>query len=324
MRALPSLRRLLPVCALLAATAVAGCGTSTSGTGGAGADVVASTTQLGDLARAIGAGRADVHQILRPNTDPHEYEPRPDDVKAVANAQVVLRSGDGLDAWVDDVVRQSGSDGAVVDVGARVPDRLPGDADGAEASAVDPHWWHDPANVVAAARVIQAALTRADPAGRATYAANTRAYLARLRVLDAGIRACVARIPPAQRKLVTDHDAFGYFARRYGLDVVGAVIPSQSTSAQPSARELRDLVRTIESEHVRAVFPERSVNPKLAEAIAAQTGARADLRLYGDTLGPAGSSGASYLTMERANADAIVDGLSGGRVRCPISALGRS
>ena len=131
-------------------------------------------------------------------------------------------------------------------------------------------------------------------------------------------------IPPAQRKLVTDHDAFGYFARRYGLDVVGAVIPSQSTSAQPSARELRDLVRTIESEHVRAVFPERSVNPKLAEAIAAQTGARADLRLYGDTLGPAGSSGATYLSMERANADAIVDGLSGGRVRCPIPALGRS
>ena len=143
-------------------------------------------------------------------------------------------------------------------------------------------------------------------------------------LLDAGIRACVDAIPPAQRKLVTDHDAFGYFARRYGLDVVGAVIPSQSTSAQPSARELRDLVRTIESEHVRAVFPERSVNPKLAEAIAAETGARADLRLYGDTLGPAGSSGATYLAMEQANADAIVAGLSGGRVRCPIAALNRS
>src|SRR5205823_4263580 len=117
-------------------------------------------------------------------------------------------------------------------------------------------------------------------------------------------------------KLVTDHDAFGYFARRYGIDVVGAVIPSQTTQAQPSARDTARLVALIRREHVRAVFPESSVNARLARAIARETGARADLVLYGDTLGPAGSPGATYLAMERANADAMVRGMTGGRRRC--------
>ena len=118
-------------------------------------------------------------------------------------------------------------------------------------------------------------------------------------------------IPPAQRKLVTDHDAFGYFAARYGLDVVGTVIPARTTVAQPSAGELARLADTIEREHVRAVFPESSVSANVARAIARQTGADASHVLYGDTLGPAGSRGANYLGMQVANADAIVRGLTG-------------
>jgi ABC-type Zn uptake system ZnuABC Zn-binding protein ZnuA len=123
-------------------------------------------------------------------------------------------------------------------------------------------------------------------------------------------------VPPAQRKLVTDHDAFAYFAKRYGLEIVGAVIPSQTTQAQPSAKDLSDLAETIERENVRAVFPESSLSPDLAEAIARQTGASAEFTLYGDTLGPAGSDGATYLEMEAANADAVVRGLTGGERGC--------
>jgi ABC-type Zn uptake system ZnuABC Zn-binding protein ZnuA len=128
-------------------------------------------------------------------------------------------------------------------------------------------------------------------------------------------------VPAAQRKLVTDHDAFNYFARRYGIDVVGAVIPSQTTQAQPSAGDLADLTRTIEREHVEAIFPESSINPKLADAIARETGASSNETLYGDTLGAPDSAGATYLRMEAANADAMVRGFTGGAERCRIAGL---
>ena len=131
----------------------------------------------------------------------------------------------------------------------------------------------------------------------------------------------MAKVPPAQRKLVTDHDAFGYFAHRYGIDVVGAVIPSQTTQAQPSAGDLAKLTKVIEREHVQAIFPESSINPKLADAIARETGASADHTLYGDTLGPADSKGATYLGMEAANADAMVRGFTGGAQGCAIAGL---
>jgi ABC-type Zn uptake system ZnuABC Zn-binding protein ZnuA len=128
----------------------------------------------------------------------------------------------------------------------------------------------------------------------------------------------MAAIPPAQRKLVTDHDAFGYFARRYGIEVVGTVIPSQSTQAQASAGDLADLVDTIERTGTRAVFPESSVSSKVSDAVAAETAATVGPELYGDSLGPAGSPGSTYLAMERWNADAIARGFTGGR-GCPGS-----
>jgi zinc/manganese transport system substrate-binding protein len=123
-------------------------------------------------------------------------------------------------------------------------------------------------------------------------------------------------VPAAQRKLVTDHDAFGYFADRYGITVVGAVIPSQTTQAQPSARDTARLIALIKREHVSAVFPESSINPRLARVIARETGASAEYTLYGDTLGPKGSSGTTYVSMEAANADAMVRGFSSGRLHC--------
>jgi ABC-type Zn uptake system ZnuABC Zn-binding protein ZnuA len=128
-------------------------------------------------------------------------------------------------------------------------------------------------------------------------------------------------VPPAERKLVTDHDAFGYFTGRYDIRVVGAVIPSQTTQAQPSAGDTAELADTIEREGVRAIFPEESLNAKLAEALADQTGVTAEYVLYGDTLGPGDSPGATYLQMERFNADAMVRGFTGGERGCTIRGI---
>jgi ABC-type Zn uptake system ZnuABC Zn-binding protein ZnuA len=292
------MRRLL---LLAAALLLAGCGANAAS---GRPQVVATTTQLADVVREIGGGAVGVHQILQPNTDPHEYEPRPADVKATADARLVFASGNGLDHWIGEVVEQSGGDARTLTL-APVPR--------------DPHWWQDPRAMERVVPAIRAALVKLAPAQATAIARRAREYTARLRALDAGIAACMGRVPPGERKLVTSHDAFGAFARRYGISVVGAVIPSQSTEAQPSAGQVSDLAKLVRSEHVRAIFPESSLNPKLAEALGRQTGARADLTLYGDSLGPHGSSGDTYLKMERANADAMVRGFTGGASGCPIS-----
>ena len=200
--------------------------------------------------------------------------------------------------------------------------RLPGESDGPEASRYDPHWWHDPRNAEAAVRAIRDALVAADPAGGGDLPRAMRPRTCgRLRALDAGIRSCFAARAAAQRKLVSDHDAFGYFAHRYGIAIVGAVIPSQTTQAQASAADIAKLVRLIRRERVRAVFPESSLSAKLAQQIARETGARADYTLYGDTLGASDSPGATYLSMERANADAMTRGFTGGARGCRIAGV---
>ena len=303
---------------VVAAFVAAGCGSAPAVRDGQ-IEVVATTTQIGDFVREVGGNAVAVDQILQPNTDPHEYEPRPSDVAGAAEAKLVFASGDGLDEWIGQVVSDSGSDARVVDLGASVPERLPGESSGAEASRYDPHWWHDPRNAEAAVREIERRLIPTDPSRRRLFERNAGAYLAKLRALDAGIARCMASVPPSQRKLVTDHDAFGYFVDRYGVDVVGAVIPSQATQAQPSAKDLSALAGLIERERVKAIFPESSLSPKVAEAIANQTGATAEYTLYGDTLGREGSDGATYLQMESANADAMIRGFTGGRRGCAPS-----
>jgi ABC-type Zn uptake system ZnuABC Zn-binding protein ZnuA/ABC-type Mn2+/Zn2+ transport system permease subunit len=284
--------------------------------------VTVTTTQLDDLVRNVGGDRVDVHRILAANTDPHEYEPRPADVAAAADARVLFASGDGLDGWIARVLDNAGGQPRVVDLGAVVPVVLAGEPGGTPGAARDPHWWHDPRNAMAAVATIRHALIAADPGGRSAYEENAAAYTARLEGLDRGIAACMARVPAADRTLVSDHDAFGYFARRYGIRVVGAIIPSQSTQAQASAGDLAALATIVRREGVRAIFPERSLSPRLARQIADQTGARADLALYGDALGPAGSAGDTYIGMERANADAMVRGFSGDTRRCALEGAG--
>ncbi len=291
--ALAALPRTVPVFAV-AALLLAGCGST-----GNHATVVATTTQIGDWTRIVAGDAVSVHQILQPNTDPHEYEPRSTDVQAASGAKVIFENGDGLDHWIAKVVSSAGGHPRVVDLGAAVPIKL----------AHDPHWWHDPRNAEAAVIAIRNALVRAAPGSAATLRHNAAAYVRRLHALDEGIAACFARVPMSERKLVTDHDAFGYFARRYRITIVGAVIPSLTTQAQPSAGETSRLIRLVRREHVRAIFPESSLNPRLAQTVARATGASAAYTLYGDTLGPH----QTYLSMEAANADAMVRGFTGAK-----------
>jgi ABC-type Zn uptake system ZnuABC Zn-binding protein ZnuA/ABC-type Mn2+/Zn2+ transport system permease subunit len=286
-----------------AAVLLAGCGSTGTHRG---VLVVATTTQIGDFVREVGGSAVTVHQILQPNTDPHEYEPRPNDVIATNGAALVFESGRGLDGWMSKVVAGAGGHPRVADLGDAVP----------YARSGDPHWWHDLRNVEASVVAIRQALVRADPSHRDTYVRNAGRYLRALRALDSKIAACFVQVPRAQRKLVTSHDAFGYFAAHYGITIVGAVIPSQTTQAQPSAREVARLIALIRREHVKAIFPESSINPQLADQIARETGATSRYTLYGDTLGPNGSPGATYIGMEHANADAMVRGFTGGREHC--------
>lgn len=308
--------------AVMMSAIAAACGASAgAGSDGGRLQVAATTTQIGDWARAVGGDAVVIHQILQPNTDPHEYEPRPNDVVAVAGAAVVFENGDNLDAWMAKVISDSGGHPTVVVLGDGLPIQVAGESSGPEASRFDAHWWHDPVNAEAAVARIRDVLDREEPASKDAFDANASAYLAKLHAMDAGIAACFAKVPADERKLVTDHDAFNYFAKRYGIQVIGAVIPSQTTQGEPSAQDLDQLIALIEAEHVKAVFPESSLSPKLAESIAAATGASAAYTLYGDTLGPQGSPGATYVSMELANADAMVRGFTGGVQTCTVPGL---
>jgi ABC-type Zn uptake system ZnuABC Zn-binding protein ZnuA len=296
--------RIAPLLTAAACAALlAGCGSD----GGDGRPVVvATTTQAADLVRAVAGERARVRGVLEPNSDPHDYEVRPGDVKALARATLVVRSGGDLDAWLDGAIDSAGADAPVLDLLERV---------GPEGK--DPHWWQDPVRAETAVTAIGAALAKADPQGKREYRANAERMVRRLRALDAEVRRCIDRIPARERTLVTTHDALGYYARRYGLRVVGTVIPSLSTQAQASAGDLAELVDTIRREQVRAIFAESAVNASVEDAIAQETGARVGAPLWADALGPEGSSGATYEATIRSNTSAIVEGLTGGTCSLP-------
>lgn len=288
---------------LLSATlVVAGCGARPDEAGGDRPNAVATTTQVADLVRAVGGDQVTVTQVLQPNSDPHDYEPRPSDARAIERADVVFRSGGDLDEWMDDLIEANGGDARTVTLSNSV--RTRGD---------DPHWWQDPRNGARAVAAIEAALAKAGGTG---YAARAEAYTGRLRALDRQVAACVDRLPRSQRKLVTSHDALGYYTDRYSLTLVGAVIPSLSTQAQPSSKAVNRLVDQIRREKVRAIFPESSLNPKIEKAVARESGATVGGALWADTLGPEGSRAATYIGSIRANTDTIARGLSGARERC--------
>jgi zinc/manganese transport system substrate-binding protein len=303
---------------LLLAVAVAlagGCGEDDETAGvGDRVTVVATTTQAADFARNVGGPQVEVVQLLAANADPHEYEVRPRDVQALADADLIVRSGGDVDEWLAEAIEGAGTDAPVVTLSDRIQ-TLDASEEGEE---FDPHWWQDPRNAVIAVGEIRAALDKADTSHASVYDAGAKAYTAKLTKLDAAVAACIDKVPESERKLVTTHDALSYYARRYGIEVIGTVIPSLTTEGQPSAGDTAKLVQTIEDTGVKAIFAESSVNPKVEAAIARETGAKVGKALWADTLGPEDSDGATYLESIASNTRAMVDGFTGGAVTCSL------
>jgi ABC-type Zn uptake system ZnuABC Zn-binding protein ZnuA len=267
--------------------------------------VAATTTQNQDFARNIGGDRVAVTGILKPNVDPHDYEPTVDDANVIAGADIIVVHGAGLDAWMDKTVKTGNAHAPVVTATDGIT-LLKGDENEPEG---DPHVWFDPTLVQTMVTNIATALAKTDPAGAGTYQANAKAYGDQLTQLDGQLKDIFNQVPKERRKLVTNHDAFQYLARRYDLTVVGAVIPSISDSAEPSAKQVNDLIDTIKKEQVQAIFAETSANPKVARQIAKETGIAIIDTLYGDTLGPPGSDADTYLKMMVYDATTIVNAL---------------
>jgi zinc/manganese transport system substrate-binding protein/manganese/iron transport system substrate-binding protein len=218
---------------------------------------------------------------------------------------VVLENGAGLESWLHDTITSSGFQGPVVETSQGVRLRQLG-------GQPDPHIWQNPGNAMVMAANIEHALAAADPADAGVFQANLAAYTSQLRALDVEVQRQLDSL--ANKQLVTNHDAFGYYIDRYGLQFVGSVIPSFDSSAELSGRDLRDLVAKIRATKVKAVFSETSLPPKTAETVAGEAGVKVvegQDGLYGDALGPAGSDGDTYLKMVRHNTRAIVDNLSG-------------
>jgi ABC-type Zn uptake system ZnuABC Zn-binding protein ZnuA len=298
------------------AVLIGGCGADADSPRPGALAVTATTTQVADLVRNVGGQDVDVHQILEPNSDPHEYEVRPGDVKAVAESRLVIASGGDVDGWLGDATDAAGAQDRVVELIDHVRTRSGSEA--GQRGDLDPHWWQDPRDGVRAVAAIRDALVAADPADAAGFRRRAAAYSRRIQRLDGAIARCWSRVPPQRRRLVTTHDALGYYAHRYGITVVGAVIPSLSTAGAPSAGGLAKLVDAIRRERVKAIFAESSVNPKVEQAIAQETGAVVGRPLWADSLGPAGSDGATYLASLASNTRALVSGLTGGAVACRL------
>ncbi len=267
--------------------------------------VVATTTQMADFAKNIGGDKIDLKEILKPNVDPHEYEPSPADAVALSDATLVIQNGAGLEKNLEKLIKTNGTK-AVVFTAADYVQLLPGSA---EDPLGDPHIWFSVANVKKIVTGLAETLSKADPANAGYYASNKDAYLVQLNDLDSYIKDQINTVPPGNLKLVTNHDAFGYYVKEYGLVFVGAVIPGLSTDSEPSAAEISALITKIKSEEVPAIFTESSVDPKLAKQIAAEAGVKINSSLYGDTLGDSGSTGDTYLNMMRYNTDTIVANL---------------
>jgi ABC-type Zn uptake system ZnuABC Zn-binding protein ZnuA len=302
---MPSLRILL--IAVLACAAAECTTTQVSATQPGHITVVATTTQMQDLVRHVGGSHVHLVGILKPNVDPHDFEPTPSTAIALTGAKLVVESGVGIDTWADQLVANAVPGTPVMVASKGLPLRS---GDSAE-PAGDPHWWHDPTLFERAATALGERLAAIDPAHATAYRANASRYVAQIRRMDEQNLALIATVPRAKRLLVTNHDAFGYFAAHYGITVVGSVIPSLSTVSEPSAQEIADLIGKIRALHVRAIFTESSLSPKLEQQIASESGATVYANLYGDTLGPAGSPGASYIGMELWNMRAMVAGFLG-------------
>lgn len=276
--------------------------------------VVATTNIVGDVVHQVGGDRIKLTTLMDIGIDPHSYVPTPSDSAAIHDAHVVFASGAGLESDLERVFASAGGEALQVYLSDELQHRLlgggleqAGDEHDHDGGDIDPHVWFDVQNVIQWVDTIERALSTLDPANAAAYQANAASYTQELEDLDTWVEEQVSTIPTANRKLVTNHPSFGYLADRYGLEQVGAVYPF-SPSAEPSARDIALLEDAIREYGVPAVFAESTVNPKLAEQVADDTGVRL-VALYSGSLGGPGSGAETYIQMIRYDVSAITDAL---------------
>ncbi len=262
--------------------------------------VVASFSIIGDFVRNVGGERVSVTMLVGPNGDVHVYTPAPADAKKIADARLLIINGLGLEGWLPRLLQASGSKAPIITAtNGIVPLRLGSDA--------DPHAWQSAANAKTYVANISDALIAADPAAAETFRANALRYTAELDALDREVRSAVAQIPPARRKVISTHNAFGYFAAAYGIEFIA---PSGvSTEAEPSARDVAVIVSQVKSEKIPAVFMENISDPRLVSRIAAETGAKVGGTLFSDALTDEKGACPTYIEMVRHNIKALTSAL---------------
>ena len=281
---------------------------------------VASFSILGDLVRQVGGARVQVSELVGPDADAHSFNPAPGTSRTLAHADLVVVNGLGFEGWIDRLIKASGTKAPVVVAAKGVPTLAEADAPGhahgpgetahrAEHGA-DPHAWQNVAHVRTYVANIRDGLSKADPAHAEDYSRQAGAYLAQLDALDAEIRVAIAAIPAERRKIITTHDAFGYFGAAYGLRFLAP--QGVSTDSEASPRDVARIIQQVRRDKIPAVFLETVSDPRLMQQIARESGARIGGKIYSDALsGPAGPA-ATYLDMMRANLRAFSAALSNG------------
>ena len=258
---------------------------------------VATFSILGDLVRNVGGERVELATLVGPNGDVHVYEPTPVDVRRIAAADFVFVNGLGLEGWIDRLIAASATRAPVVVASSGIRPRS--GARGPDHAASDPHAWQSVVNAKIYIENIRNSLIAADRNGEKTYQTAAADYLAKLDALDAEIKNAIAAIPPARRKVITSHSAFGYFADEYGIEFIAA--EGLSTDAEPSARDVARLIEQIRRENITALFLENVSDQRLLQRIAAETGVRIGGKLYSDALSSPDGPAATYIDMMRSN-----------------------
>jgi zinc/manganese transport system substrate-binding protein len=262
-------------------------------------EAVATISILGDLVRNVGGDRVDVTMLVGPNGDAHVYSPNPGDARTLARANVIFVNGLGLEGWMTRLSEASGTKAPTVVVSNGVAPRKMADMRDPTHVEIDPHAWQAVGNAEIYIKNIRDALSEADPAGKAIYDANATAYLGKLDALDKEVRAAIAKIPADRRKIITTHDAFGYFSDAYGMTFIAP--EGVSTDAEPSAKGVARIITQIKAQKIPAVFLENITDPRLMRQIARETGATIGGTLYSDALSEPNGPASTYIDMMRNN-----------------------
>jgi zinc/manganese transport system substrate-binding protein len=269
--------------------------------------VVTSFSILEDFVQNVGGKLVSVTNFVPRDGDAHTYTPTTQDVRALGDAKIVFVNGLGLDSWFEKLAKNANSKARIVTLSSGLQTQKISVGD--ETGEIDPHMWWDLQNAIAYTKKIAITLEKSDPKNSNLYQNNAAKYIKTLQNLDAWAKLEVQKIPVKNRVLVTNHDALGYFAMRYGFKILGTVIPSGSTERSASAKETAQLIDTIKANKVRALFTENTLNSKLAQAISSDTGVKIAPPLYTDSLGKLGSSGESFVKAFRYNVTTIVGAL---------------